>query len=189
MGLKRDHWLMIIGALAVVVLLYMAPRTPPGQAEKNAADALVSARVSEDPNSGSTPHADGPREGMVSKDPKVSAILSELAAGKPPMQTILELKGLADAEPENVEAQYHLGLFSWQTGQYDKAMDRFHKVIALDPTGYPDAYAYLGQAYSTLDSADQAIAALETYKTLVTDTALINGADRYITDIKTKQKK
>jgi hypothetical protein len=29
---------------------------------------------------------------------------------------------------------------------------------------------------------------LETYKTLVTDTALINGADRYITEIKNKHK-
>jgi cytochrome c-type biogenesis protein CcmH/NrfG len=46
------------------------------------------------------------------------------------MQTILKLKGLADEEPENVEAQYHLGLFSWQTGQYDKAMDRFRRTIA-----------------------------------------------------------
>ena len=130
--------------------------------------------------------ADGPREGMTSKNPKVSAILSELAAGKPPMQTILKLKALADEEPDNVEAQYHLGLFSWQTGQYDKAMERFRKTIELDGKEYPDAYAYLGQAYASLDSTDRALAALETYKTLVTDTALINGADRFIADIKNK---
>jgi tetratricopeptide (TPR) repeat protein len=187
MGLKRNHWLMIAAAVVVVVLLALAPRTPPDAAGRNAAEA-ASARVSEDPSSGSTPTADGPREGMTSKDPQVSAILSELASGGPPMQTILKLKGLADKEPDNVEAQYHLGLFSWQTGQYDKAMERFRKVVALDPKSYPDAYAYLGQAYATLDSADKAIAALETYKTLVTDTALINGADRYIADIKTKKK-
>jgi hypothetical protein len=39
-----------------------------------------------------------------------------------------------------------------------------------------------------LDSNDKAIAALETYKTLVTDTARLNGADRLITDIRTKIK-
>jgi len=187
MGLKRNHWLMIAAAVVVVVLLALAPRTPSDVASKNAAE-VASARVSEDPNSGSTPKADGPREGMTSKDPEVSAILSELASGGPPMQTILKLKALSDKEPNNVEAQYHLGLFSWQTGQYDKAMERFHKVIALDAKGYPDAYAYMGQAYATLDSSDKAIAALETYKTLVTDTAQINGADRYIADIKTKKK-
>jgi tetratricopeptide (TPR) repeat protein len=145
MGMKRSHWMMLAAAALVTVLLFLAPRTPEGQGEKNAA----SARVSEDPASGSTPKAEGPAAGMVSSNPKVSAILNELAAGGPPMQVILKLKDLADQEPENVEAQYHLGLFSWQTNQYDKAMDRFRKVIALDAKGYPDAYAYLGQAYGT----------------------------------------
>lgn len=184
MRLKRQHWTMIAAAVAVVVLLALAPRAPVGQAEKNA----TSARVSEDPASGSTPRADGPREGAVSKDAKVSKILNELATTEAPMQVIVKLRDLADEEPENVEAQYHMGLFSWQTNQYDKAMERFRAVIALDPEGYPDAYAYLGQAYATLDSAEQAIAVLETYKTLVTDTALINGADRYIADIRNKHK-
>jgi tetratricopeptide (TPR) repeat protein len=184
MGLKRQHWMMIAAAVAVVVLLALAPRTPAGQAEKNA----TSARVSEDPNSGSTPKAEGPAAGMASSNPKVSAILNELAAGGPPMQVILKLKDLADKEPDNVEAQYHLGLFSWQTGQYDKAMERFRKTIALDAKNYPDAYAYLGQAYASLDSTDKAIAALETYKTLVSDTALTNGADRLIGEIKNKHK-
>jgi len=184
MGLKRQHWTMIAAAVVVVVLLALAPRTPVGQAEKNA----TSARVSEDPESGSTPRADGPREGVMSKDAKVSAILAELARTEAPMQVIVKLRDLADDEPENVEAQYHMGLFSWQTNQYDKAMERFLKVIALDPAGYPDAYAYLGQAYATLDSVDEAVNALETYKTLVTDTALINGADRYIADIRNKHK-
>ena len=187
MGLTRKHWIMVTVAALVVALMAMAPRTPSDAAAANAAEA-TSARVSEDPNSGSTPNADGPREGMTSKNPKVSAILSELAAGGPPMQTILKLKDLADQEPDNVEAQYHLGVFSWQTGQYDKAMERFRKTIALDPKGYPDAYAYLGQAYGSLDSTDKAIATLETYKTLVTDTALINGADRFILDLKNKHK-
>ncbi len=187
MGLTRKHWMMVVATVLVVTLLAMAPRTPSNAAAANAAEA-TSARVSEVPNSGSTPTADGPREGMTSKNPKVSAIVSELAAGSPPMQTILKLKGLADEEPDNVEAQYHLGLFSWQTGQYDKAMDRFRRTIALDANGYPDAYAYLGQAYASLDSADKAIATLETYKTLVTDTALINGAERYIIEIKNKHK-
>lgn len=182
MGLKRQHWMMIAAAALVVVLLALAPRTPSGPAGANA----TSARVSEDPNSGSTPTAEGAGSAMMSSNPKVSAILGELAAGGPPMQVILKLKDLADQEPDNVEAQYHLGLFSWQTGQYDKAMDRFRRTIALDSTHYPDAYAYLGQAYVSLDSTDKALAALETYKTLVTDTALTNGADRIIQQIKNK---
>ncbi|HRO39626.1 MAG TPA: tetratricopeptide repeat protein [Flavobacteriales bacterium] len=175
MSLQRRHWMMIAAAVVVVVLLALAPRTPGGQAEKNAAQAQQSEQ------------AEPQREGPVSSDPKVSAILGELASGGPPMQVIVKLRDLADAEPENVEAQYHMGLFSWQTNQYDKAMERFRKVIELDPKGHPDAYAYLGQAYATLDSTDKAIAVLETYKTLVADTALVNGAERYIQDLRNKQ--
>jgi tetratricopeptide (TPR) repeat protein len=182
MGLKRSHWMMIAASALVVVLLSLAPRTP-GTA---AAATTPEGRVSEDPNSGSTPHAHAAGEGVASKDPKVAAIIAELGAGAPPMQTILKLRDLAEQEPQNVEAQYHLGLFSWQTGQYDKAMERFQRTIALDPKGYPDAYAYMGQAYATLDSADKAIAAIETYKTLVTDTVLLREADTFIADIKKK---
>ena len=173
MGLRRVHWIMIAAAALVVVLLSMAPRTlSPEVGEGHGA----SQRVSEDPNSGSTPHAHGPS----SKDPRVAAI------GAPPMQTILKLRDLADAEPTNAEAQYHLGFFSWQTGQYDKAMERFKTTIALDATGYPDAYAFLGQAYATLDSSDQALTALETYKTLVNDPELLKEADAFILAIKKK---
>jgi tetratricopeptide (TPR) repeat protein len=181
MGMPQ--WLMVSGAVLVTVLLVLAPRTPSGKAEANAAEA-ASARVSEDPNSGSTPQVEGP----MSKDPQVAAILAELSAGGPPMQIILKLRELAEKEPDNTEAQFHLGLFSWQTGQYDKAMDRFRKVIALDPTGYPDAYAFLGRAYASLDSTTLAIEALEKYKTLVTDTALDNGAQRLIDELNTKGK-
>ena len=122
------------------------------------------------------------------KDPRIFVVVGPCSIHDPiaGYDYAQRLKKLADEEPDNVEAQYHLGLFSWQTGQYDKAMERFRKTIELDGKEYPDAYAYLGQAYASLDSTDKALAALETYKTLVTDTALINGADRFIADIKNK---
>lgn len=193
MALSRKHWIMIGGAAVCLLLLSLAPRAPKtdGKAEE------ASARVSEDPNSGSTPHAEEAGhehgESPTSKDPQVNAILAELneaiAQGRPPMAAITKLRDLADEHPENVEAQYHMGMLSWQSGQYDKSMERLKKVIALDPKGYPDAYAFLGQAYGTLDSLDKAIAAIETYKTLVTDTALLNGADRFLADLRTKKNK
>jgi predicted Zn-dependent protease len=186
MMLQGKHWTMIAGAVALVGLLALAPRTPEKPAEGEAAQG--SARVSEDPNSGSTPHAQGATEGPMaqSSDEKVNAILAELNNGAPPMQTIMKLRELADKEPNNVEAQYHLGLFSWQTGQQDKAIGRFKRVTELSPTGYPDAYAYLAQAYAALDSTEKAITAITVYKTLVTDTAQLNGADRFLSELRTK---
>lgn len=187
MALQGKHWTMIAGALALVVLLALAPRTP----EKPAEGEQTSARVSEDPNSGSTPHAQGANEGpmVTSADEKVNAILAELNNGAPPMQTVMKLRDLADKEPNNVEAQYHLGLFSWQTGQQDKAIGRFKRVTELNPTGYPDAYAYLAQGYAAFDSTEKAITAITVFKTLVTDTAQLNGADRFLNDLRTKSTK
>lgn len=182
MALERKHWLMITSAALVVALLSLAPRTP-----SKAGEADTSGRVSEDPNSGSTPHAHEAGNGRpASTDPSVAAIIAELGSGAPPMQTILKLRDLAEKEPQNVEAQYHLGLFSWQTGQYDKAMERFRNTVALAPEAYPDAYAYLGQAYATLDSTEKAIAAITKYKTLVKDSALMKEADVFLSDIKKK---
>ena len=196
MALQRKQWMMIGGAVVAVLLLSLAPRAPKEKAEENMASAQAGGRVSEDPNSGSTPHteaAEAPGDEATSKDPQVNAILRELneamAQGRPPMAAITKLRALADEHPENVEAQYHMGLLSWQSGQYDKSMERLKKVIALDPKGYPDAYAFLGQAYGSLDSSDKAIAAIETYKTLVTDTALLHGADRFLADLRTKKNK
>lgn len=192
MAFARKQWMMIGGAAVCVLLLSLAPRAPKATAEA----AGSSARVSEDPNSGSTPHAEGADahgEAPASKDPQVNALLGELndamAKGQPPMEAIRKLRTFADEHPDNVEGQYHMALLSWQSGQYDKSMERLKKVIALDPKGYPDAYAFLGQAYGSLDSTDKAIAAIETYKTLVTDTTLLHGADRFLTDLRTKKNK
>lgn len=180
-GFKPSHWMMLAGAVAVTVLLLLAPRTPKGAAEENAAQA-ASARVSEDPSSGSTPRAIGAE--ALSTDPQVNAILEKLNAGGAPMQAILELRTFADEHPDNVEAQWHLGLFSWQTGQYDKAMERFKKVVALDPVGHADAYAWLGRAYAAIDSTEQAIAAYEKFKTSSNDPELIHAVDSLLQQLK-----
>lgn len=171
MTFGRPQWLMLGAAVLVTALLVAAPRSPKGAADENAANA---ARQQMDPANAEA----------LSTDPKVAAILAELNSGGPPMQTILKLRDLAGKEPENVEAQWHLGLFSWQTGQYDKAMERFRTVIALDPTDHPEAYAWLGRAYGSLDSTDQAIASYEKYKTLVNEPELIHTVDSLIEQLK-----
>ena len=49
------------------------------------------------------------------------------------MQGILELRAVADSFPDDPRPQYYLGMFSMQSGQYDKAVERFERVLALDP--------------------------------------------------------
>jgi tetratricopeptide (TPR) repeat protein len=57
----------------------------------------------------------------------------EKVRGANPMAGILELKALAEAEPPNVDAVIELGRFSIQSGQLDKAKERFVQAIDLAP--------------------------------------------------------
>lgn len=50
------------------------------------------------------------------------------------MQGIMKLKQIVDEiNPDNEEASFRLGMFSMDTGQWDKAIARFEKVLALNP--------------------------------------------------------
>ena len=54
-------------------------------------------------------------------------------SGENPMEGILELRTLADATPPNFDAVMWLGRFSVQSGQLDKARERFDQVIDAQP--------------------------------------------------------
>jgi tetratricopeptide (TPR) repeat protein len=73
-----------------------------------------------------------------------------------------------------------------QSGQFDKALERFKKVRDLNAEAFPDVWFYLGRTYATLDSTDQAIACFRTYRTLTQDTAIINGVDRFLLELENK---
>ncbi len=156
-GLKKPQLLALLGALVVIVLLVMAPRTPSG---KKAAEVPTM-----DPSKAKTAEA------------------VALVNGQDPMRGIMMLREILQEDSNNVEAHWNLGLFSVQSGQYDKALYRFQKVLALDSVNYPDAWFYLGRTYATLDSNAQAIAYLKKYKTLTQDTAILNGVDRFLLEL------
>lgn len=157
MGLKKPQLLALVGALVVTVLLLLAPRIPSGK-EKAEVRAV-------DPAKARTEEA------------------IALVNGQDPMRGIMMLREILQEDPDNVEAHWHLGQFSIQSGQYDKALVRFKKVLELDPDNHPEAWLYLGRTYATLDSNAQAIASLKKYRTLVQDTAIINGVDRFLVDL------
>lgn len=73
------------------------------------------------------------------------------------MQGIMTIRKVLDINPDNVEASFQLGVFSVQTGQFDKAVQRFEKVISLDPENYPALYELARSQYQlgNVDSARQ----------------------------------
>ncbi len=156
MALQKPQLLALGGALVVIVLLVMAPRVP---AEK--------------------------REMAANADPLAIRTAEAVAMvnGEDPMRGIMMLREILEEDPNNVEAHWHLGLFSIQSGQYDKALERFKTVVELSGDNVPDVWFYLGRTYATLDSLPKAIESLKKYRTLAEDTVLIEGVDRFILEL------
>ena len=94
---------------------------------------------------------------LISNDrPDLDArIAMTQVTGDNPMVGILKLRELAEENPGNLEAQYNLGLLSIQSGQYDRAVERFSKVIDLDPDNI-EGYFYLGVSYLEMGNDQKA---------------------------------
>ena len=73
-----------------------------------------------------------------------------------PMQGILLIKEVADKNPDNVYAQMMLGLGGIQSGQYDKAIERFLNVINKQPDNI-EAILNLAQAYDRENNKTDAV--------------------------------
>lgn len=86
----------------------------------------------------------------VELEPKNEGALIELGlayieSGEPGsgMTGIMKLREVTEINPKNVEATFHLGKFSFDTGQFDKAVSRFETVLELEPENMLAKY-YLG---------------------------------------------
>lgn len=103
--------------------------------------------------------------------------------GTDPMKGILKLRQIAEDDPENVEAQFYLGIFSVQSGQLEKAIIRLTKVLELDPE-YTEAYLYLGYSYSGVGNIELAIESFEEFKTSISDEKRIEEVEKHIKELK-----
>lgn len=76
------------------------------------------------------------------------------------MKGILSIRRVLELNPQNVEAGFRLGEFSLQTGQFDKAAERFQAVLSAQPDRF-DAKLGLATAYLNLGQQAQAKPLLE----------------------------
>ena len=84
----------------------------------------------------------------------------ELVNGENPMAGITILREMVAEDSTNVDAHYYLGLFSVKSGQLDKAIDRFERVLALRP----DDIKYqveVGYQFMVMDTVDLALQCFE----------------------------
>jgi len=73
-----------------------------------------------------------------------------------PMQGILAVRQIADKNPDNIYAQMMLGIGGIQSGQYDKAAERFLTVIKKQP-GNVEAILNLAGTYERMDKKAEAV--------------------------------
>ena len=63
-----------------------------------------------------------------------------------PMQGIMMLREISEQNPENTAVLIQLGRLSIRTNQWEKALDRFSKVLELDPNN-KEVHCYLSEVY------------------------------------------
>jgi tetratricopeptide (TPR) repeat protein len=89
---------------------------------------------------------------------QIQAALSNIQDADNPqsqMKGILQMRSLSEKYPENADLQWNMGLFSIQSGQYEKAVARFEKVITIDAQRL-DAYMQLAMSYLALQDTSAA---------------------------------
>ena len=112
MSVSKSTLVLLAGAGALAAGVLLMPRTP-----------------------ASAPKPPAPSEGVALSDIGTDPVDIAVAkvSGENPMEGILELRALADDTPPNLDAVMWLGRFSVQSGQLDKARERFDQVINAQP--------------------------------------------------------
>ena len=93
------------------------------------------------------------------------------------------LKDVVAKDSNNIQAIFTLGMLSIQSGQFDKAQERFEKLITIQPFN-PEYYFYLGEVYAKGGNTQKAIKTYETCKTLLKDEAAKKEIESLINKLK-----
>jgi len=99
-----------------------------------------------------------------------------------PMQGIAILREVLAEDPRNETALYSLGILSIQSGQNEKAVERFKELIAINPA-HANGRFYLGLAYMNLGKKKSAKDEFEKARQLDNDPGFQSVVDSYLKEI------
>lgn len=105
------------------------------------------------------------------------------ADGAATMQGIQELLKVVRKDSTNMKAQFVLGVGGFVSGQYDKAVERFHKVIEAQPDNV-EAIAFLADTYAAQGDKANAIKWYEVSKRLINNPTYSKEVDARIRALK-----
>lgn len=159
--LSKVQVFAIFAAVVLVVILFFAPNNPPLKEKTSSLQ-------------------EGTEEDI---DSKLNLAISYVQEGKDPMKGIMILREILEKDSNNIKAHFFLGVFSIQSGQWEKARQRFLKVLELDGSE-TEAYFYLAQANKSLGDTAKAIENFEKYKNFIQDENRLDEVQSSINELK-----
>ncbi len=116
-------------------------------------------------------------------DSKIMMASCYVEGTEAPMEGISLLKEVEKKDSNNVKLQLTFAFFSVKSGQVDKAITRFNKVLSLDST-YIEAYLHLADIYEQQNKLDKTIEALKKYASKTNDPTSKVEVEKYIKQLK-----
>ena len=147
MNRKKGQILTVVLGAALLAFVLWMPRQPEIEQDLIVSDDLIS-----------------------ETDPVAEAV--ELVSGPNPMEGVMALRALAEQEEPNVEAVVWLGVFGVQSGQLDKARERFSQALVLEP-GHLEATWQMAMLDMEEEAYDRAVVGFEAC--MEGDSAYSNG--------------
>lgn len=120
--------------------------------------------------------------GEEALDMKANVAMTYIATSNP-MQGISMLTEILKEDPEHEASIFNLGILSIQSNQYDKAVDRFEKLVSLYPENLQGQF-YLGLSYKEAGKTSKARKQFNKVKTLDADPEVQSTVDSYLEEIK-----
>jgi tetratricopeptide (TPR) repeat protein len=116
-------------------------------------------------------------------DAKIMLASCYVEGTQEPMEGISRLKAIEKTDSNNVKLQLTFAFFSVKSGQLDKAISRFKKVLQVD-SNYIEAYLHLADAYEQQSNSNGAILMLEKYASKTSDPTAKIEINKYIQQLK-----
>lgn len=100
-----------------------------------------------------------------------------------PMKGIMMLREVVSENPNHENAQLNLGFLSVRSNQFEKAIERFDKVLEINPSRI-EMHIYKGQLYAKMGDKAAAIESYVTFKQLSDNPQMIEQVNEYISELK-----
>lgn len=116
-------------------------------------------------------------------DAKIMLATCYVEGSGEPMKGISLLREVEKTDSNNVKLQLAFAFFSVKSGQLDKAIERFNKVLRAD-SNYIEAYLHLADAYEQQGDKLKTIGFLEKYASKANDVTVKLEVENYIKQLK-----